>query len=55
VCLCTTQRLKAGTVESEETAVAKQRLGKHVPAATNTHTTIEEVLDAVFSVRSVSN
>jgi hypothetical protein len=25
--------MKAGTVEHEETSVAKQRLGKHVPAA----------------------
>jgi hypothetical protein len=28
--------LKAGIVESEETAVAKQQFDKHVPAATNT-------------------
>jgi hypothetical protein len=34
--------------------VAKQRLGKHVPAATNTHSTREELLDASFSVRSMS-
>jgi hypothetical protein len=27
-----TRRLKAGVVEPEETAVAMQRLGKHVPA-----------------------
>jgi hypothetical protein len=33
--------------------VARQRLCKHVPAATNTHTT-EELLDASFSMRSVS-
>jgi hypothetical protein len=33
--------------------VARQRLGKHVPDATNTHV-IEELLDAVFSVWSVS-
>jgi hypothetical protein len=26
---------KAGTVEPEETSIAKQRLGKHVPVATN--------------------
>jgi hypothetical protein len=32
--------------------VAWQRLSKHVPAATNTHATIE-LLDAVFAVRSV--
>jgi hypothetical protein len=31
--------------------VATQCPGKHFPAATNTHATIEELLDAVFSVR----
>jgi hypothetical protein len=34
--------------------VAGQRLGKHVPAVTSSDGTIEELLDAVFSVRSVS-
>jgi hypothetical protein len=34
--------------------VARQQLGRYVPAATNTHKTIEELLDAVFSMRSVS-
>jgi hypothetical protein len=34
--------------------VARQRLGKNVIAATNTHATIEELLEASFSVRSVS-
>jgi hypothetical protein len=32
--------------------VARQRLGKHVPAATNTHTTIEELLDLSFHTLS---
>jgi hypothetical protein len=41
-------------VEPEESAVARQRLGKHVPAAKNTYATIEELLDAVFSVVSNS-
>jgi hypothetical protein len=31
-----------------------QRLGKRVPTATNTYVTIEELLDAVFYMRSVS-
>jgi hypothetical protein len=35
--------------------VARQRLGKHVPAATNTHATIEEFLDAVIVVCVVSD
>jgi hypothetical protein len=35
--------------------VARQWLGKNVIAATNTHVTIEELLDASLSMRSVSN
>jgi hypothetical protein len=34
--------------------VAKQRLGRNVTAATNTHATIEELLDASFSMWPVS-
>jgi hypothetical protein len=34
-------------VEPEDTAVARQWLGKHLPAKKNTHATIEELLDAV--------
>jgi hypothetical protein len=34
--------------------VARQRLSKKVTAATNIHTTIEELLEASFSMRSVS-
>jgi hypothetical protein len=33
--------------------VARQRFGKHVPAATNTLATIGKLLDAVFSMRFV--
>jgi hypothetical protein len=40
-------------VEPGEMAAARQRFGKRVPAATNTYTTIEELLDAVFCVPSV--
>jgi hypothetical protein len=36
------------------TLIARQRLGKSVTAATNTQATVEELLDALFSVRSVS-
>jgi hypothetical protein len=39
-------------VDPEEMAVARQRLGKHVSAAVDTHATIE-VLETVFSMRSV--
>jgi hypothetical protein len=35
-------------VEPEETSVTWQRLGKHIPMATNAHATIEEPLEAVF-------
>jgi hypothetical protein len=31
----------------------RQRLSKNVPVATDTYATIEELLEAVFSVRSV--
>jgi hypothetical protein len=41
-------------VEPEETAVARKRLGEHVHAATNTLATIEELLDAMISMRPVS-
>jgi hypothetical protein len=34
--------------------VARQRLGKNITAATNTHATIEELFDASFSVRCLS-
>jgi hypothetical protein len=51
--LCPPQSLKARIVELEEAAVARKRHGKHVPAAKNTHATIEELMGAVFSMRSV--
>jgi hypothetical protein len=44
---------KARSSEPEETAVARERLGKHVPAAMDTHAAIEKSLETVFSVRSV--
>jgi hypothetical protein len=34
--------------------IAKKRLDKNIIAATNTHATIEELLDGVFSMQSVS-
>jgi hypothetical protein len=55
--------LKARTVEpekqpllangSETTVVSRQRIGKHFPAATDTHATIEVLLERVFSTLSV--
>lgn len=44
--------MKAG--KPEETAVAGQRLSKHVPEAANIHATTEGLLDAVFYMRSVT-
>jgi hypothetical protein len=35
--------LKAGIVEPEQTSIARQRLSKHIPAATNTQAAIEEL------------
>jgi hypothetical protein len=60
---------KVGKIEPEQTSIAMQRLGKHIPAAMNTHATIEEpvckqrtdkhtiglLLETVFSVRSVQS
>jgi hypothetical protein len=34
-------------------AVSWQRLGEHIPVATDTHATIEILLETVFSTRSV--
>jgi hypothetical protein len=31
--------------------IARQQLGKYTPVATDTHATMEELLDAVFSIR----
>jgi hypothetical protein len=35
--------------------ISRQRMGKHFPAATNTHTTIELLLETEFSTRSVQS
>jgi hypothetical protein len=35
--------------------ISRQRIGKHVPATTNTHTTIELLLETVFSTPSAQN
>jgi hypothetical protein len=40
-------------VEPEETAVTRQRFVKHVSAATDMRATIEELLETLFSMRSV--
>jgi hypothetical protein len=48
-----TYRLKARSAEREETAVAKQGLGKQVSSARNNQAKIEELLEAMFSMWSV--
>jgi hypothetical protein len=55
-CLCTPphQCLKARIVEREETAIARRWLGKHVPVAVNVHTAVEELLEIMFYMWSVS-
>jgi hypothetical protein len=45
--------LKGGIAEPEEAAISRQRLGKHAPAAIHTLAAIEELLEAVISMRSV--
>jgi hypothetical protein len=53
LCPCVpTQRLKAGILELEETAVAMQVVGRNVLTATDKSSRIE-LLNAMFSVRSV--
>jgi hypothetical protein len=48
-----TCRLKAGIVEQEEAAVARQRRGKHVSVATNKLAIIWELLEEVFPMQSL--
>jgi hypothetical protein len=52
-CTIVAYRLRVRSSKREGTAVAREQLGKYVPAATDTHATIEESLETVFSVRSV--
>jgi hypothetical protein len=43
---------KHATIEEGKNpfTIARQRLGRNVTAVTNTHATIEELLDALFSM-----
>jgi hypothetical protein len=52
-CSCVPLLMKTGIVDPGETAVARQRLGHHVPATTNTYAATE-LLDAAFSMHSMS-
>jgi hypothetical protein len=47
--------VKAGIVEAEETSITRQRLGKHIPGATNMQLKIDVLLETMFSVRSVQS
>jgi hypothetical protein len=38
-------------VESEETSIGRQQLGKQVPAATDIQAAIEELLGTMFSIQ----
>jgi hypothetical protein len=53
IAVCDPPRLISRIVERENTAAVRQRLGKHVPTAMNTNATTEELVDEVFSVRSM--
>jgi hypothetical protein len=43
---------KARITEPEEMAIEREQLGKHISAATYTHSTIEEPWETVFCVGS---
>jgi hypothetical protein len=49
VCVCVCTRICVSPI------VARQRLGRNVTAVTNTHATIEELLDASFSMWPLSH
>jgi hypothetical protein len=48
-----TRCLKPGIVEPEEISNGRQQFSKHVPAATVTCATTEELLEVVFAMQSV--
>jgi hypothetical protein len=55
VCVCVSPLIVARQrLDKNPHIVARQRLGRNVTAVTNTHATIEELLEASFSMWSVS-
>jgi hypothetical protein len=54
VCLCILLIVARKRLSINPFIVASQRLCRNVTAVTNTHATIEELLEASFSVRPVS-
>jgi hypothetical protein len=47
-CLCCEMTPESRNIGAKERAVARQQIGKHVPAATNTQEATEELFDACF-------
>jgi hypothetical protein len=45
--------MKAGIANPEKIFIARQRHGKHVSEVSNNHATTKELLEVVFSMRSV--
>jgi hypothetical protein len=54
VCLCIPPSFVRQRLRKNPLIVARQRLCKNVTAVTNTHATIEELLDASFSMSIMS-
>jgi hypothetical protein len=54
VCLCIPFIVARQRVGKNSLIVARLRLGRNVTAVTNTHATIEKLLDASFSMWPVS-
>jgi hypothetical protein len=48
-----TCNLKGGMAGPEEIDVVRQQIDKHVSAAADTHATIDELFEVIFSLRSV--
>jgi hypothetical protein len=58
ICASTLQRVQPllsndSEISKYTTAGSKQRLGKHVPKTTDTHATIQTILETMFSTQSV--
>jgi hypothetical protein len=52
-CLCVLSNTWKPEQRSSKRVVARQRIYKHIHSETNRHTTVEELLVAVCSMRSV--
>jgi hypothetical protein len=50
VCVCVSLTVARQRLGKNPLIIARQRLGRNVTAVTNTHATIEELLDASFSM-----